>query len=110
MRTRRFAPGMAVITFLVAGWSLLAQQNAANHWVGIWSTADAWRPAPVAVPASAPPVTPLAPVVQPVAAAAAPPASGRGGPPPPVQINGQTLRQIVHTTFGGDRLRVVFSN
>ena len=27
-----------------------------------------------------------------------------------MQFNGQTLRQVVHTTFGGDRLRVVLSN
>jgi lysophospholipase L1-like esterase len=27
-----------------------------------------------------------------------------------VQFSGQTLRQIVHTTFGGERVRVVFSN
>src|SRR5262249_56978498 len=37
------------------------------------------------------------------------PAAGRGGPPP-VQFNGQTLRQVVHTTLGGDRIRVAFSN
>jgi len=28
----------------------------------------------------------------------------------PVQINGQTLRQIVHTSVGGERVRVRFSN
>jgi len=28
----------------------------------------------------------------------------------PIQINGQTVRQIVHTTLGGERVRVRFSN
>jgi hypothetical protein len=28
----------------------------------------------------------------------------------PVQLNGQTVRQIVHTSLGGDRVRVRFSN
>ena len=28
----------------------------------------------------------------------------------PIQINGQTLRQIVHTSLGGERVRVRFSN
>jgi lysophospholipase L1-like esterase len=28
----------------------------------------------------------------------------------PIQINGQTVRQIVHTSLGGERLRVRFSN
>src|SRR4029453_14840889 len=28
----------------------------------------------------------------------------------PVQINGQTVRQIVHTSLGGERVRVRFSN
>jgi len=28
----------------------------------------------------------------------------------PIQINGQTVRQIVHTSLGGDRVRVRFSN
>ena len=28
----------------------------------------------------------------------------------PIQINGQTVRQIVHTSLGGDRVRIRFSN
>src|SRR6266851_3754817 len=28
----------------------------------------------------------------------------------PIQINGQTVRQIVHTSLGGQRVRVRFSN
>ena len=33
-----------------------------------------------------------------------------GQPPPPLNFNNQTLRQIVHTSIGGDRVRVVLSN
>lgn len=35
---------------------------------------------------------------------------GRGPAPAPINFNDQTLRQIVHTTLGGDRIRVVVSN
>jgi lysophospholipase L1-like esterase len=36
---------------------------------------------------------------------------GRGGTPPvPINFNNQTLRQIVHTSLGGDRVRIVLSN
>jgi lysophospholipase L1-like esterase len=35
---------------------------------------------------------------------------GRGPAPAPINFNNQTLRQIVHTSLGGDRVRVVLSN
>ena len=40
------------------------------------------------------------------------PPQGRGGPgaPLPLNFSNQTLRQIVHTSVGGDRIRVIFSN
>jgi lysophospholipase L1-like esterase len=53
-----------------------------DHWVGTWATAVVPRPQ------------------------GAPPAPG----PAPVNFNRQTLRQIVHTSIGGDRVRVVLSN
>jgi lysophospholipase L1-like esterase len=100
---------------MLGGLRLSGQQNGAgSHWVGIWSTADTWRPSAAAVSPGAPPLVPAAtPTAAPPAAppaAATPPAGGRGAPPPPVQFSGQTLRQVVHTTLGGERLRVVFSN
>ena len=44
-----------------------------------------------------------------------PTGSARGAASPqavaaPIQINGQTVRQIVHTSLGGERVRVRFSN
>lgn len=66
----------------------LAQGPGADHFVGMWATAPVAR------------VTPPA--------GQAPPA-GRGGAAP-LNFNNQTLRQIVHGSIGGDRVRVVFSN
>jgi lysophospholipase L1-like esterase len=39
-----------------------------------------------------------------------PPGGGRGGFAPPTTVNDQTLRQIVHTSIGGSRVRIVLSN
>ena len=39
-----------------------------------------------------------------------PQAAGAGRGPAPLNFNNQTLRQIVHTSLGGDRVRVVLSN
>jgi lysophospholipase L1-like esterase len=68
---------------------VLAQAGGGEHWVGTWATAV-------------------------VARAPLPPAGGggRGGtpPPPPPNFKDQTLRQIVHVSLGGNRVRVVFSN
>ena len=61
-----------------------------ERWVGTWATAVVARlpqAAPVGVQGS------------------------QGTPPPPqLHFNNQTLRQIVHTSLGGDQLRVVLSN
>src|SRR5262252_37381 len=93
---------------------LKAQAGRADHWVGTWATAVVVRPqAPAAAPALAPEGSACAP-------AAFGPAPGRGGataggragftPPAPLNFKNQTLRQIVHVSIGGDRLRVVLSN
>jgi lysophospholipase L1-like esterase len=66
-----------------------AQSRAGDHWVGTWATAVTWRP---------------------VAAAAAPPVVAGPAAPRPLNFNNQTLRQVVHTSIGGDRVRIVFSN
>ena len=102
--------------------------RAAEHWVGAWSTAvvvatpvpaPAGRGTPPAVPGQPAPTT----QPQPPAATAAPapagplpqaapvgPPPGPPGPPPVRNFNNQTLRLIVHTSIGGDRIRVVLSN
>ncbi len=68
-------------------------QGGAQHWVTTWATALVARPS------------------QPPPVAATP---GPGGPAGPVQapprLSNQTLRQIVHISIGGQRVRVVLSN
>jgi lysophospholipase L1-like esterase len=84
---RRLLP--ALFTALTLCSLPLAAQPGSQHWVGTWATATVGRPNPVPPPAA-------------------------GGNPPPaglvVQFSGQTLRQIVRVSVGGDRLRVVLSN
>ena len=89
-----------------------------DHWVATWATALVARPLP-------PPGAPGQGGPPPNAgwrrsgsgAAAqarpgAPPANAgpRPGFPPPATVTNQTIRQIVHTSIGGDRVRVVLSN
>src|ERR1700730_16810194 len=77
--------------------ALLPLSAASNeHWVGTWATAVVTRPQaprPAAGQAAAPPATPAP-----------------GGQPAPLSLNNQTLRQIVHVSIGGSRLRVVLWN
>jgi lysophospholipase L1-like esterase len=82
---------MFVLTLTVlalSASSLLAQAKAAEHWIATWTTAVVARPAVLPPPAAnAPPVN-----------------------PPPITPDNQTLRQIVRTSIGGGRVRVVFAN
>jgi lysophospholipase L1-like esterase len=111
----------AAVIAVVAATALFAVDAAlhaqrADHWVGTWATAVVVRPQG---PAPAPPA--VAPEGSACAPAVFGPAPGRGGPgpgggraggapPTPVNFKNQTLRQIVHVSLGGDRLRVVLSN
>jgi lysophospholipase L1-like esterase len=88
------------VAMLLAPFQTSAQQG--DHWVGTWAVASVGRPQ------TAPP--PLAPTAAPVGASVGP---AQTAPPPPPQLvhfNNQTLRQIVRTSVGGRRLRVVLSN
>jgi lysophospholipase L1-like esterase len=76
---------VVVVWSLVIAGTLSAQRAATEHWVGTWATA------PVSVPSQ--------PGGQ---------AQLQQGPPP--SVNNQTLRQIVHTSIGGNRVRVVLTN
>jgi lysophospholipase L1-like esterase len=67
-----------------------AQQG--DHWVGTWMVAHIGRPHTPPIPAPAP------------GGAPAP------APAPFMQFNNQTLRQVMHTSIGGSRVRVVLSN
>jgi lysophospholipase L1-like esterase len=79
---------MALTMAAVLAWSALAQTPSVGGWVATWTTALVERPAVLPpAPANAAPVT-----------------------PPMITPNNQTLRQIVHTSIGGTRARVVFAN
>src|SRR5205823_8040765 len=85
MRVVRLA-GAALALYLFAGHApVLAQGGRPEHWVGTWATAVVARPQATLV-------------------------AGRGPAPAPLNFNNQTLREIVHTSLGGDRVRVVLSN
>jgi len=84
---------------------VFAQSGGGNHWVGTWTTALVGRPQ---VP---PPPAPPAPSAAPVAGQTPlPPPNPPAIPQPYIQFNNVTLRQIVHTSIGGTRTRVVLSN
>jgi lysophospholipase L1-like esterase len=105
------ASALAVV-LLVTARPLLVAQSAGDHWVGTWSTAEVARPQ--VPPPPAPAVAPLMPNQCPVVAPAAPPVAPAPGqtfaPQPFMQFTNQTLRQIVHTSIGGAKVRIVLSN
>jgi lysophospholipase L1-like esterase len=77
-----------------------------ERWIATWATAAASRTS--SDPAPAPP-----PAQQPAAPAAGTQTGTRPsmpGPVVPIDVNDQTLRQIVRTTIGGHRVRVAFTN
>ena len=77
----------------------LHAQGGATHWVGTWSTAEVGRPqTPPAAVAGPPPFMANTCVPGPRPAATF------------LHVTNQTLRQIVHTSIGGSRVRVVLSN
>ena len=115
MNTLRRWASIAAVIAVACGPAILAQApgtpstpSTNEHWVGTWATA---------VVMQAPATPPGPPVPTPAAAPASPgtpasPAAQGGGPPaqPVLNFNNQTLRQIVHTSIGGDRIRIVLSN
>ncbi len=101
----------------------LAQQRGEEHWVATWATALVARPLPPpgapgpgtpppsAAAAAAGPAPQAGQAPAPSAAGAPPPnAAPRPNLPPPATVTNQTIRQIVHTSIGGSRVRVVLSN
>jgi len=94
---------VALITGVVAA-PVWGQQHAGDRWVATWATALVSRPLPTpgAAPAGGPP--------PPNAGAAPPNAPPRPAFPPPATLTNQTIRQIVHTSVAGTRVRVVLSN
>ncbi len=116
-RVHRFsvavATAIAFAVLLVRGGPDLHAQNRSSfeRWVGTWATAEVGRPQNP---------TPPAPATRPFMAntrCPAPPApavSAAPGqtfaPPPYIQFTNQTLREIVHASIGGSKVRVVLTN
>ena len=93
---------------LLAQYPAIRAQSGGSdeHWVGTWTTSEVGRPQippppapPALVAAAAPGQTPLAP-----------PAPAPAAPPPFMHFNNETLRQIIHTSIGGNRARITLSN
>src|SRR3954447_2678811 len=85
MKIVRIAAVALALGLLVGSAGVTAQNTRGEHWVGTWATAVVPRPQPP--PGAAP---------------------GRGGAV--LNFNNQTVRQVVHVSLGGPRVRVVLSN
>jgi lysophospholipase L1-like esterase len=76
--------------------AMLALSAANNeHWVGTWATAVVTRPQPPQPAPGGQPATTTTPAP---------------GAQPALSLNNQTLREIVHVSIGGSRVRVVLGN
>ena len=97
------AAAISIAVVLLIGHTGVGAQSGrtAEHWVGTWATSEVGRPQ-----MPPPPVAPVATAPTPLGAPGPAPAP----PAPFMHFNNQTLRQIVHTSIGGNRARVVLSN
>lgn len=77
---------VALAAALLLASSMAYAQRTGEHWITTWGTATVVRP-------------PQPPTLAP-----------RTPAPPPLHFNSQTLRQIVRTSIGGTKARVIFSN
>jgi lysophospholipase L1-like esterase len=101
-RSPRVAAAALVLAIVVVPGPAGAQPHRTpDHWIATWATAPVAR-----VPPAAPGGAPAAPGATAIPGAGAPAAPPR----PPFFPNNQTLRQIVHISLGGERLRVVLTN
>src|SRR5665213_902706 len=102
---------IALALIIIASAALQAQSR--DHWVGTWATAVVVRPQAPAAPLTLPPTASGQPNACQPAAFGPGPGAGRGNgqaPPAPLNFRNQTLREIVHVSLGGDRVRIVLSN
>jgi lysophospholipase L1-like esterase len=129
----RFSARLLTALLALAMVSPALAQSKNEKWVATWATALVSRPLPgprgggpgpgtggppvapaIVLPnapaAGAAPAAPAAAPAAPPAAPAAGPGGGRGGFAPPATVTNQTLRQVVRTSIGGSKVRVVLSN
>ena len=111
MRSRIAAIAMLMFLLVCVGPSALAQSGTTDRWVGTWTTAEVGRPQNPFPPAPAlPPFMANTRCAAPAAPPVAPPPGQTFAPMPFPHFTNQTLRQIVHTSIGGSKARVVLSN
>jgi lysophospholipase L1-like esterase len=110
-RLSRLAVAGLVLGLAWASLHPLGAQGARNddRFVASWATAVVARPQGPPALAPVPPGSPCAPPTF------GPPQGRQGGgppptPPAPLNFSNQTLRQIVHVSLGGERVRAVLSN
>jgi lysophospholipase L1-like esterase len=96
---RSIATGAGLACLLSTLPSVLIAQSGGERWVGTWATSEVARPQTPPPFVQGPP-----PFMRNECPAGAPPAPGF------MHFTNQTLRQIVHTSLGGSRVRVVLSN
>jgi len=103
---------IAVAIAAAAVASPVRAQRSPDRWVGTWSAALVGRPQtpPLPAPPGPPPFMASACPAPPAAPQVTPPPGQTFGPQPFIHFTNQTLRQIVHTTVGGNRVRVLVSN
>ena len=101
----------AILCVSLALDSAAVAQTTPERWIGTWATAEVGRPQNPIPPAPAlPPFMVNTQCGAPSAPPVAPPPGQTFAPPPYVHFTNQTLRQIVRSTIGGSRARVVLSN
>jgi lysophospholipase L1-like esterase len=104
---------LSAAVLLVAFHASAFAQRAPERWVGTWATAEVGRPQNPFPPAPGPAPAPFMPNTRcgaPTPPPVAPPPGQTFAPAPYIHFMNQTLRQIVRTTIGGSRARVVLSN
>jgi lysophospholipase L1-like esterase len=104
---------MAII--VAAGLNIWAAHSgmpaqAADGWIGTWSTAEVGRPVSPLPPAPLLPPFMANQCPTPPTSAVMPPSGQSFAPLPFTHFTNQTLRQIVHTSIGGAKVRVLISN
>jgi lysophospholipase L1-like esterase len=108
---RTLLPLAVLLVFVQSG--AVAQSGRSERWVGTWATAEVGRPQNPIPPTPGPPLAPFMVNTRcgvPPAPAVAPPAGQTFAPPPYMHFTNQTLRQIVRTSIGGSKARVVLTN
>ena len=98
-RSRSFAAWAGLACLISTLPSLLNAQSGGERWLGTWATSDVGRPQTPPTPVQGPP-----PFMRNECPAGGPAASGF------MHFTNQTLRQIVHASLGGNKVRVVLSN